>query len=413
MSYDLGVFFTQRPLSADDAMERYSAYCSGDFAHFLEPSPSIERFLKDLTDRYPQIDDVTEDQLDDCPWSIAFDVSDGHVLMPMVHSKADEVAPFVVTLAGRHGLVCVDPQDGRVLSAPDGLLVAETEPTAEELEAETKRPDSAMLAAIDQILEPRGFVKNRRVWRKDGPHAISAVQAGGIDGIFEAAFCFWSKEEGDEAAPHEVKPNGGRCHMAERLDGQLLPERLLFRWMRAAHLECDYADFALEIYVDTNEDARRIASYFEPREPLTTKWRVATLREVFEGYVLPFFDRVDAREHRAMLAEQAAKEKQERDQAWQETLDEWTPVIAMCRDLQESGSDHKTIVGEVRAALRDCPSEAVVLSIALGWTMAEARQRMEAAGRSWDSLTEDFIELLFEENDELALLPDGRAELRD
>jgi hypothetical protein len=412
MSYDLGVFFTSRPLSEDDAMERYSAYCSGDYSHFLEPSAQIDAFLKDLTDRYPQIDDVPEDDLDSCPWSIAFDVSEGHVVMAMVHSRSEEVAPFVVSLAETHGLVCVDPQDGRVLTAPAGLLVAESEPSPAELAAEARQSGAPLMALIDEILTPRGFRKQRRVWRKEDDHAISAVEAGLVDGIFDVAFCLWSKEEGEEAASRDVKPKGGKYHLCEHLDGEMLPPRPLFRWLRAIHFGIDYAEIAPSIYGDTEEQARVITSHYDPHQPLTMEWRLATLRDVLEGYVLPFLDRVDAGEHKALLAEREASEEREREAEWTEMLAEWKPVIDICRELAAAGSDDMAILEKSGSAIRETACEAIVLSIALGWTMAKVRERMEAAGRKWDWLVDDHIEICFEDYDDLVLLPDGRAELR-
>ena len=61
---------------------------------------------------------MPEDQLDECPWSIAFDLSEGHVLMPMVWSKADETSKIIVDLAKKHGLVCFDPQSTQIITAP-------------------------------------------------------------------------------------------------------------------------------------------------------------------------------------------------------------------------------------------------------------------------------------------------------
>ena len=412
MSYDLGVFFTARPLTEDDALARYSAYCDGkDIAHLIEPSPRIGSFLKELTDRYPKIDDVYDADLDDCPWSIAFDLSEGHVILPMVFSHADEVAPYVVKLAKKHRLVCVDPQEGRIRTAPPKLVVEETEPTAQELEAEARRKDAPLLALVDELLVPRGFKSRARIWRKDDTHAVSAVQAIDPEGIFKLAFCMWSKDEGEEATPGEVKPYGDKYHLRHELDGELLPEPLHFRLLRAFHFGIDYADAIASIY-GTDQEGQAIAPYYEPRQPLTTEWRVATLREAMVGYVLPFFDRVDAGDQKAMLEQHKAELEHERDEAWKQCLAKWTPVIDKCRALSNEGADDKAIVDVTRAVIQDRASEAVILSIALGWTMSETRVRMEAVGRTWTSLTEEFIDLFFEDNDGLSMLPEGRVELR-
>jgi len=122
MSLDIGVFYTERPHSNDEAMARYIAYCEeDDLAPYIEASPKVKKFLEELTTTYPQIDDVPEGELESCPWACAFDVSKGHALMPMISSKYEEAALLVVGLAQKHGLVCVDPQSGTILVAPPGI----------------------------------------------------------------------------------------------------------------------------------------------------------------------------------------------------------------------------------------------------------------------------------------------------
>ena len=93
-------------------------------------------------------------------------------------------------------------------------------------------------------------------------------------------------------------------------------------------------------------------------------------------------------------------------------LTEWKPVIKACRDMAASGSDDMAILEKSGSEIRETACEAIVLSIALGWTMTKVRERMEAAGREWDWLVDDHIEICFEDYDDLVLLPDGRAELR-
>jgi len=126
MSFDLGVFYTEKTHSDEEATKRYVAYCEAeDLTPFIEPSEKVASFLKELTSQYPQIDDWPEEDLDNCPWSIAFDVSEGHILMPMVFSKAEEMYSVIVALAKKHGLVCVDPQSGRIVTASPGIRKAE------------------------------------------------------------------------------------------------------------------------------------------------------------------------------------------------------------------------------------------------------------------------------------------------
>lgn len=128
MSFDLGIFYTERPHSDEDATNRYVAFCEeDDLSPYIEPSQKVSDFLIELTDKYPQIDDWPEEDIDDCPWSIAFDISEGHILMPMVFSKADEMYKVIASLAEKHGLVCIDPQSSKIAYAPPGIYV-ETKP---------------------------------------------------------------------------------------------------------------------------------------------------------------------------------------------------------------------------------------------------------------------------------------------
>jgi len=80
-------------------------------------SPAVDAFYRELTGRWPEIDAVPDDEIDDlnvCPWSVAMDRSGMHVIMCCAWSKADEVGKFVESLAMKNGLVFYDPQSDRV-----------------------------------------------------------------------------------------------------------------------------------------------------------------------------------------------------------------------------------------------------------------------------------------------------------
>ena len=97
------------------------AYCEeDDLTPYVEVSPTVAAFLSELTKQYPQIDDVMEEKLDECPWSISFDISEGHVIMPMVWSQADKMLPIIAKLAEKHALVCIDHQFEVIVTAPLG-----------------------------------------------------------------------------------------------------------------------------------------------------------------------------------------------------------------------------------------------------------------------------------------------------
>ena len=112
MSYDLGVWHAARPMTTEEAGQVYLKLCDGDVSQ-VQAHPSVASFLAELTRTYPEIDDWDEADIESCPWSIAFDKSDRHVLMCMAYSRADEIVPFVESLARKHGLVCFNPQGPR------------------------------------------------------------------------------------------------------------------------------------------------------------------------------------------------------------------------------------------------------------------------------------------------------------
>jgi hypothetical protein len=112
MSCDYGVWDTS--LGADP--KTYGKLCEGKLTPGGQ-SPAVDAFYRELTGRWPEIDAIPGDKIDDlevCPWSIAMDRSGMHVIMCCVWSKADEVGEFVESLAMKNGLVFYDPQSDRV-----------------------------------------------------------------------------------------------------------------------------------------------------------------------------------------------------------------------------------------------------------------------------------------------------------
>lgn len=83
--------------------------------------PNVEAFYGDLCSRYPELEFLDEDALDQCPWHCAHDKSDSYMIMCLNYGDhLAEVATFVFELAAHHGLVCFDPQ-GPTLSLPPGM----------------------------------------------------------------------------------------------------------------------------------------------------------------------------------------------------------------------------------------------------------------------------------------------------
>ena len=117
MSFDLAVMNVPKSITSAEASVLYAELCEGN-VDVLSPSADIDSFYQELISTYPDIDSYSDDDVDDCPWSVELDVSDGAVLMCMVWSRVEEVAPFVMNLAAKHHLACFDPQEDKISLPP-------------------------------------------------------------------------------------------------------------------------------------------------------------------------------------------------------------------------------------------------------------------------------------------------------
>lgn len=113
MSFDLAILNIEKPIDSEVAAEIYGELCDGNY-EVLQPSEKIGAFYQELVGKYPDIDSYSDDEVDECPWSVEVDVSDGAVIMSMVWSRVEEVALFVMKLAKKHDLACYDPQNSRL-----------------------------------------------------------------------------------------------------------------------------------------------------------------------------------------------------------------------------------------------------------------------------------------------------------
>ena len=123
MSFDLSVWHSDVELSDDEAGKIHLNLCK-NWPYLEGEHPSVTAFYDELTQKWPEIDTIPRERIDDfdfCPWSCAHSHSEMAVVMCCVWSMADKVADFVEDLADKHGLVCFDPQAGRVI-LPTELL---------------------------------------------------------------------------------------------------------------------------------------------------------------------------------------------------------------------------------------------------------------------------------------------------
>ncbi len=118
MSFDLAVWKDECPTPSDsEAREIYLHFCSHECAGG-PTMPGIAEFYIELTQQYPEIDKVPEEEVDNCPWSVLLSRSGHHVLMSAVWSRAEEIRSVVLELAKKHDLVLFDPQKGKIVWPP-------------------------------------------------------------------------------------------------------------------------------------------------------------------------------------------------------------------------------------------------------------------------------------------------------
>jgi hypothetical protein len=77
----------------------------------------LKGFIATITEKYPDVVDLPDDQVDDAAWSdgpLANNANGPFFYFGITWSRAEEVAALVADVAGEQGLVCFDPQAGRL-----------------------------------------------------------------------------------------------------------------------------------------------------------------------------------------------------------------------------------------------------------------------------------------------------------
>lgn len=80
----------------------------------MTPDDAVLAFHEELIARFPGLESLGVDDLDGSAWSMSPDATSSRVVLCMAWSRVAETMPFVLELAGRHGLVCFDPTAGVV-----------------------------------------------------------------------------------------------------------------------------------------------------------------------------------------------------------------------------------------------------------------------------------------------------------
>ena len=91
---------------------------------------AVSAFHQDLIARFPRLESLAADEIDDSPWNMSPAATTGRVILTIGLSQVAQVGPTIQELARQHGLVCFDPQSTVVhhppLSRPPGSLLLES-----------------------------------------------------------------------------------------------------------------------------------------------------------------------------------------------------------------------------------------------------------------------------------------------
>jgi len=113
MSWDCAVWHSNIVKNKEDAEILYRKLCDGDTS-LLGPTQRTQDFYEELTSIHPEIDDISEEEIDNldlCPWCVTFDKSEGHIIMSCVSSKSEYVSTLVRELAEKYELSFYEPQN--------------------------------------------------------------------------------------------------------------------------------------------------------------------------------------------------------------------------------------------------------------------------------------------------------------
>ena len=142
----LGVWNCLTPISSEEAAHQYKLLKEvGSERRFDD---NIYAFYAKLIGLYPEVETLSEEDLDGSPWACSMEVSGSHVIMAIVPEQSEKVVPQVLVLAEENGLVCFDPQAGKVYLPPHLAAkerdTAPAETSSVQSEPERSEPPAAL-----------------------------------------------------------------------------------------------------------------------------------------------------------------------------------------------------------------------------------------------------------------------------
>jgi hypothetical protein len=104
------------PISSEEAAHQYQLL--KDVGSERRFDDRVYAFYSRLIGLYPEVETLSEEELDDSPWACSIEVSGSHVIMAILPEQSEKVVPQILALAEENGLVCFDPQAGQVYLPP-------------------------------------------------------------------------------------------------------------------------------------------------------------------------------------------------------------------------------------------------------------------------------------------------------
>lgn len=110
MSFDLSFWHEDVQSTPDQAAEIYDRLTDGEDG--VVPSvPAIDEFFVEVVAVFG---DLTEENIDESPWTSPLYRTPECVIANLAHSRSEEVAPVLRSIASKHGLTTYDPQNREV-----------------------------------------------------------------------------------------------------------------------------------------------------------------------------------------------------------------------------------------------------------------------------------------------------------
>ena len=110
-SYEILVWKSPSKASETEAAELYQCFKTGEeFSEYVVTSADLEAFLKELTEKYPQLDKIPDEEFNHLKWDYIMVICDNVLYIPIKWECVEEVKPTIKRLAEKYELNCYDPQ---------------------------------------------------------------------------------------------------------------------------------------------------------------------------------------------------------------------------------------------------------------------------------------------------------------